>query len=210
MNKNLIFALLFAGSANAIRKPFKLDGTLIDFDETEVAEPVDFKKKFDDDMELLKTSVKEAEHAQENMEMGSLNKELAVGLVEDIKKNLMDVTHHIEQDLSVDQDVDSSADSQGKLNMAELEKELHSMSEDGEKMQKDNARARAQMIKDLIPTTNELEQKLSMLPEGTYNDKDLDGLENKMDKILGQVSDKKTEKSSKKSTKKVTKKKAKK
>ena len=210
MNKNLIVALLFAGSASAIRKPFKLDGTLIDFDETEVAEPVDFKKKFDDDMELLNTSVKETEHAQENMEMGSLNKELAVGLVEDVKKNLMDVTHHIEQDLSVDQDVDSSADSQGKLNMAELEKELHSMSEDGEKMQKDNARARAQMIKDLIPTTNELEQKLSMLPEGTYNDKDLDGLENKMDRILGQVSEKKAEKSSKKSAKKVTKKKAKK
>jgi hypothetical protein len=85
------------------------------------------------------------------------------------------------------------------------------MSEDAEKTQKDNARARAQMIKDLIPTTNELEQKLDMLPEGKYNDKDLDGLENKMDKILGQVgSEKKVEKSSKKSAKKVTKKKAKK
>ena len=60
MNKKLIYTLLVAGSVNAIRKPFKLDGTLIDFDETEVAEPVDFKKRFDQDMELLNTSVKEA------------------------------------------------------------------------------------------------------------------------------------------------------
>jgi hypothetical protein len=116
-----VIALLFASSVSAIRKPFKLDGTLIDFDETEVAEPVDFKKKFDEDMDLLNTSVKETEHAQENMEMGSLNKELAVGLVDDVKKNLLDVTHHIEQDLSIDQDIDQSSDSQGKMNMAELE-----------------------------------------------------------------------------------------
>ena len=62
------------------------------------------------------------------------------------------------------------------------------------------------MIKDLIPTTSELEQKLSMLPEGIYNDKELDNLEGKMDRILSKVSDKK----SGKKTSKVGKKKAKK
>jgi hypothetical protein len=85
-------------------------------------------------MEILNSSVKETEHAQENMEMGSLNKELAVGLVEDVKKNLADVTHHIEQDLSVDTDIDQSADSQGKINMAEFEEKLHAMSDDGAKV----------------------------------------------------------------------------
>ena len=133
MNKKIIDTLLFAGSVSAIQRPFKLDGSLIDFDETEIAEPVDFKKKFDADMELLNSSVLESQHAQENMEMGSLNKELAVGLIEDVKKNLVDVTHHIEQDLSVDTDIDQSGDTQGKLNMAEFEEKLHAMSEDGAK-----------------------------------------------------------------------------
>lgn len=133
MNKKIVYTLLFAGSVSAIQRPFKLDGSLIDFDETEIAEPVDFKKKFDADMELLNSSVLESQHAQENMEMGSLNKELAVGLIEDVKKNLVDVTHHIEQDLSVDTDIDQSGDTQGKLNMAEFEEKLHAMSEDGAK-----------------------------------------------------------------------------
>ena len=125
------------------------------------------------------------------MDMGSLNKELAKGLVEDVKNNLLEVTKHIESDLSVDQDIDQSDDSQGKLNMAEFEAKLHTMSEDGAKVQRDQARKRATMIKDLIPTTLELEQKLSMLPEGTYSDKELDVLEKKMDKIIGANTDKK-------------------
>lgn len=69
---------------------------------------------------------------------------------------------------------------------------------------------RATMIKDLIPTTEDLEQKLSMLPEGTYSDKELGVLEKKMDKILGQTTEKSEEKPSKKSAKKTIKKKAKK
>jgi hypothetical protein len=74
MNKNIIYTLLIAGiSAVKIQRPFKLDGQLIDFDETDVAEPVDYKKRFNDDLALLETVQKETEHAQENMEMGSLN-----------------------------------------------------------------------------------------------------------------------------------------
>ena len=57
-----------------------------------------------------------------------------------MKKNLVDVSHHIESDLSVDQNIDQSSDSQGKLNMAEFEEKLHSMSEDGAKTQRENAR----------------------------------------------------------------------
>jgi hypothetical protein len=62
------------------------------------------------------------------------------------------------------------------------------------------------MIKDLIPTTEELEQKLDMLPERTFTDKDLTLIENKMDKILGQTDDKPSKKSAKKTTKKKAKK----
>ena len=89
--------------------------------------------------------------------MGSLNTELAKGLVEDVKHNLLDVTHHIEQDLSVDQDIDQSDDSQGKLNMEGFEEKLHNLSEDGAKTQRGQAVERANMIKDIIPTTVELE-----------------------------------------------------
>jgi hypothetical protein len=116
MNKNIIILLL--ASVNSIQRPFKLGGSIIEFDEVpDVTDPIDPKKRFSEDIELLKNTIKENAHAQENMEMGSLNSELAKGLVDDVKHNLMEVTHHIEQDLSVDQDIDQSDDSQGKINM---------------------------------------------------------------------------------------------
>lgn len=177
--------------ASAINRPFKLDGSLIDFDENEVADPIDFKKRYTDDIATLENTMKENVHAQENMEMGSLNKELAVGLVEDVKKNLHDVAKHIDEDIvAADQGSDDqSEDSQGKLNMAEFEAKMHNLSEDGAKAQKEQVRKRAEMIKDIIPTTVELEQKLNMLPEGSFIDKDMEKLETKMDKILAQTSD---------------------
>jgi hypothetical protein len=190
MNKKLIQSMLLAASVSAIQRPFKLDGSLIDFDENEVSEPINFKKRYTDDIELLKTSDLETEHAQENMEMGSLNKDLAIGLVEDVKKNMMDVQKHITEDLSVDQAIDQSDDSQGKINMAEFEAKMHAMTEDGEKIQKEQAVERATMIKDMIPKTEELEQKLSMLKEGTYTDPELQKLEKNMDKIIGSYSEK--------------------
>lgn len=165
---------------------------MIDFDEVpDVADPVDPKKRYMEDVELLKNTVKENIHAQENMDMGSLSVELAKGLVEDVKTNLVTVTHHIEQDLSVDQEIDQSDDSQGKMDMDSFEQRLHSMSEDGSKSQREQAKERATMIKNIIPVTVDLEQKLGMLPEGTFLDKDMDLLETKMDKIIGANSEKK-------------------
>ena len=49
--------MLLTGAVSAILKPFKLDGTLIDFDEAaEVPDASDPKKRSQADIELLKTS----------------------------------------------------------------------------------------------------------------------------------------------------------
>ena len=65
--------------------------------------------------------------------MGTLNKDLAVGFTEDVKKNLIEVDAHITSEMSEEID-NSGTDDQGKINMDELEAKMHEESIDGEKL----------------------------------------------------------------------------
>ena len=57
------------------------------------------------------------------------------------------------------------------------------------------------MIEKIIPQAIELERKLSMLPEGTFTDKQLDKIESKMEKLAQFGEEKKPKKMFKKSKK---------
>lgn len=60
MNK-LIISLLFASvEAHKLERPFKVDGCVLDFDETpDLKDPVDTKKEFKNDITNLQAAVEE-------------------------------------------------------------------------------------------------------------------------------------------------------
>jgi hypothetical protein len=91
MNK-LVIALLLVSVQGTRLERMKVDGVNLDIDEEpDLKDPVDTKKEFKTDIVNLQAAVEEFSSAQEKVDQGGLAKDLAIGLVDDIKQKLIEV-----------------------------------------------------------------------------------------------------------------------
>ena len=75
------------------RKPFMMDGeVLADVDVVpDIPDPINYDKIHQHDDELIQESVRELGSAEKNADKGELNREMAMALVGDAKKNMFEV-----------------------------------------------------------------------------------------------------------------------
>ena len=83
-------------------KPFMIDGeVLADVDVVpDIPDPVDYDKIHEHDDALIQEAARELGSAAKNADRGELNREMAMALVSDAKKNMFDVHKSISTQLS--------------------------------------------------------------------------------------------------------------
>jgi len=79
------------------RKPFMLDGeVLADVDVVpDIPDPINYDKIHEHDEGLIQESERELGSAEKNADRGELNREMAMALVSDAKKNMFEIEKSI-------------------------------------------------------------------------------------------------------------------
>ena len=73
-----------------------LDGVALDVEaEPEIPDPIDYEKVQSHDLELIQESAREVASATKNESKGELNREMAMALLSDAKKNMFEVDKSI-------------------------------------------------------------------------------------------------------------------